>query len=164
MTDPAVPRRLLGLPVAEFAYPGELRDRLVALVLAGDKVATAGLLAWYEADGEAVAVPGDRYVVVDSDDRPVGIIETTAATVVPMAEVDDAFAIAEGEGFADAADWRRAHERFWREHLDELRTALVDPGWDLDDETMVVCERFRLESRLDPATGAPVPTAVESDD
>src|SRR3954462_3463873 len=32
------------LPVAEFGFPGELRDRLVPAILAGKKTATTGLL------------------------------------------------------------------------------------------------------------------------
>lgn len=36
------------LPKAEFAFPGPLRDRLVAAVLDGSKTATTGLVAEYE--------------------------------------------------------------------------------------------------------------------
>jgi hypothetical protein len=36
------------LPVAEFAFPGPLRDQLVAAILAGAKAATTGLVADYE--------------------------------------------------------------------------------------------------------------------
>jgi len=35
------------LPVAEFAFPGPVRDRLVAAVLAGRKTTTSGLIAEY---------------------------------------------------------------------------------------------------------------------
>ncbi|MEO8437852.1 MAG: ASCH domain-containing protein [Chloroflexota bacterium] len=159
MSVPTAPRTLLGLPVCEFAFPGPLRDELIALVLAGTKVATAGLAAEYAADGDAIPGAGDRGVVIDSDGRPVAIIETTDCSVVQVADVDDEFAIAEGEGFADATDWRIAHERFWRSYLDELRTRLGDPTFEITDSTLVVCERFRLVSRLDPTTGQPMPAA-----
>ena len=36
------------LPVAEFAFPGPLRDQLVAAILSGGKTTTTGLLADYE--------------------------------------------------------------------------------------------------------------------
>jgi uncharacterized protein YhfF len=42
------------LPVAEFGFPGPLRDKLVEAVLSGEKTATTGLLAAYEYEGEAV--------------------------------------------------------------------------------------------------------------
>ena len=40
------------LPKAEFAFPGPLRDRLVAAVLAGEKTTTTGTVADYEHEGE----------------------------------------------------------------------------------------------------------------
>jgi uncharacterized protein YhfF len=130
---------------AEFAFPRtDLRRRLVEAILRGEKTATAGLMVDYEREGEALPVPGERQALVDHEDRRVGIIETTEVRVVPMGEVDLAFAIDEGEGFATVADWRTAHERFWGSYLEDLRAALGDPGWALDDDTLVVCERFRL--------------------
>ena len=157
----AVPSRtLLGLPICEFAFPGPLRDRLVALVLAGEKTATAGLVADFVVDGDPIPRAGDRFVVVDSAGRPVAIIESTECRITTVAAVDDAFAIDEGEGFADAADWRRAHERFWGGYLDDLRMRLGDPGFDIVDSTFVVCERIRLVARLDPDTGQPVPAGL----
>jgi uncharacterized protein YhfF len=123
-----------GLPVAEFAFPGALRDELVAAILRGEKTATAGLMAEFEEDGEAVPEPGDRFVVLDSENRGVAMIETTEAVVVRAGDVDEQFARDEGEGFETVADWRAAHERFWGGYRTEAIT----------DNTLVVCERFRL--------------------
>jgi len=136
------------MPLCEFAHPGsDLRRELVALVLEGTKTATAGLRLEYELDGDAVPQPGDREVVIDAEDRYVGVIETTECRVLRMAEVDDQFARDEGEGFADAADWRVAHERFWNGYIDELRERLGDASWRLTDDTPIVCQRFRLVER-----------------
>jgi uncharacterized protein YhfF len=118
----------------EFGFPGELRDRLVALILAGTKTAGAGLLAEYEEDGDLVPRPGDRSVLVDSDGRGVALLETTEALVVRVGDVDQAFARDEGEGFETVAHWRAAHERFWGGYRTEP----------ISDDTLVVCERFRL--------------------
>jgi uncharacterized protein YhfF len=131
------------LPVAEFAFPGELRDRLVASILAGEKTSTTGLYAEYEEEGEARAEPGDRALVVDSDGRGVAVIETTECRVVPIRQIDLQFAVEEGEGFESVADWRDTHERFWASYRD-------DP---IDDDTLVVAERFRLVERIDPVAG-----------
>lgn len=145
MTDPATFR---GLQVCGFGDPGSgLRRELVGLVLAGTKQATAGLLVEMELDGEAVPVPGMREAVIDADGNFVGVIETTECRILRMADVDDAFARDEGEGFADAADWRVAHDRYFGTHLEELRERLGDPGWMLDDDTLMVCQRFRLVER-----------------
>ena len=157
MSEQTPSRILLGLPISEFAFPGPLRDRLVGLVLAGEKVATAGLVADFVVDGDVIPRAGDRSVVVDSDGRPVAIIETTDCRITTLARVDDHFAVAEGEGFADAADWRRAHERFWGSYLDDLRRRLDDPTFAITDSTLVVCERIRLVTQLDPSSGDPIP-------
>ena len=46
------------LPIAEFAFPGALRDQLVAAILSGSKTTTTGLLADYEREGEPLPRPG----------------------------------------------------------------------------------------------------------
>ena len=133
-----------------FAFPGPLRDELTALALAGTKTTTAGLFAEMEADGEAVSVPGAREVLLDSDERPVAVIETVSCRVVRLADVDDQHAIDEGEGYANAAEFRIAHERFWNGYLDYLR-ARSGPDFTIDDDTLVVLQRFRVIERLEPA-------------
>lgn len=138
------PKTFRGLPVIGFAHPGsDLRRRLVDLVLAGTKTATAGLLV----ETESVPTPGLREAVIDADGRFVGEIETTECRVLRMADVDDQFARDEGEGFTNAADWRIAHQGFWNGYLDELRSELGDPDWSLTDDTQIVCQRFRLVDR-----------------
>ncbi|MDX2547011.1 ASCH domain-containing protein [Streptomyces sp. WI04-05B] len=137
-----------GLPKAEFAFPGPLRDRLVAAILDGSKTSTTGLVVDYEHEGEALPEVGGRSVVVDSGDRPVGIIEITGVRVVPLSAVDLAHALDEGEGYTDVAAWRAGHERFW--HSTEMRAALDDPGFTVTDATPTVLERFRLVTDLRP--------------
>jgi uncharacterized protein YhfF len=143
------PRTFRGMQVIGFAQPGsELRRELVDLVLAGTKQATGGLLVELELDGETMPTPGMREAVIDADGRIVGVIETTACEVRRMADVDDAFAREEGEGFLDAAHWRAVHERFFGSYLDELRERLGDPNWALTDDTLIICQRFRLVERF----------------
>ena len=67
-----------------------------------------------------------------------------------FADVDDAHAIDEGEGFANAAEFRTAHERFWSRELDQLRVDLGDPSFTVSDDTPVVAERFRVVVVLGP--------------
>ena len=71
------------------------------------------------------------------------MIEITECRVVPVVEIDLQFAIEEGEGFGTVAEWRTGHERFWASYR-------ADP---IDDDTLVVAERFRLVERIDPAAG-----------
>ncbi len=132
------------LPVAEFAFPGALRDRLVAAIIRGEKTSTSGLLTDFERDGEGLPSVGQRFAVVDSNGEPVAGIEVTEVRVIRVAQVDLAFALEEGEGFTSVADWRAAHERFWHSYADQTRAYLDDPGWQVTDDTLIVAERFRL--------------------
>ncbi len=140
------PDEYAALPIAEFAFPGELRDRLVAAVLAGHKTTTSCLYVEFEQAGEEPPEAGDREVVVDSDGRPVAVVETTGVRVLPLAGVDRQHALDEGEGYEDAEGWRRGHEEFW--HGAEYREAIGKPGFTVDDGTLVVAQRFRLVEDL----------------
>ena len=114
----------------------ELRQKLVESVLRGDKTATAGLRADPETHSdEPLPRIGDRCVLLGFDDEPVAVVETTEVRVLRVADVDLAFALDEGEGFETVAGWRRAHEEFWADH-------------EIDDETLIVAERFTVVERL----------------
>jgi uncharacterized protein YhfF len=130
----------------ELAFPGPLRDQLVAAVLAGEKVTTTGLLVEYERDGAELPKVGERFAVLDSDGRAVAVVETVELRVVPLGEIDLRHAVDEGEGYTSVAEWRAAHERFW--HSAPMREFLGDPEFTVDDGTMAVVERFRLVERL----------------
>ncbi|MFC9281686.1 ASCH domain-containing protein [Streptomyces collinus] len=129
------------LPSLELAFPGPERDHGVAAILRGRKTALTGLLEIYEHAGEAVPVAGQRFSVLGSDGLPAVTIELVEVRVVPVKEIDDDFARAEGRGYADAAAWRTAHEEFFRsDGVSEFlgRTPVVD------DDTLVVAQRFRV--------------------
>jgi uncharacterized protein YhfF len=130
------------LPEFEFAFPGPLRDRLVAAVLDGTKTTTTGLLQDYEIDGEPLPVVGTRAAVVDSAGRRVAVIEVAEVTVRRLGDVDVDHARAEGEGDDSVASWRAGHEDFW--HGADYRGWLGDPGFSVHDDTPVVLQRFRL--------------------
>ncbi|MET9961157.1 ASCH domain-containing protein [Streptomyces sp. NPDC006326] len=134
------------LPPYLLGFPGPLRDMLVAAVLSGAKTATTGLLPQYEAEGEPLPVPGARSVLVDSQERAVAVVEVTDVRVLRLAEVDLQHALDEGEGYASVAEWRASHERFW--HSPPVRAALGDAEYTVDDDTLVVAERFRVVTAL----------------
>lgn len=151
LTDSGSGPRAADLPPAEFGFPRtDLRRRLVAAILSGEKTATAGLLVDHEREGSSPVEVGSRQVVIDELDRPVAVIEITGVAVRRMADVDLEFARDEGEGFETVAQWREAHERFFGSYIGEIRSDLGDPAWALDDDTKIVCERFRVVRRLEP--------------
>jgi uncharacterized protein YhfF len=123
------------LPPFELAHPRtELRRQLVDAVLRGEKIATAGLLEEYEAEGERPEPVGSRCALLGYDDEPVAVVEVTESRVLPAAEIDEQFARDEGEGFKTVDDWREAHERFF--------------GRPIGPETQIVAVRFRVVEPL----------------
>jgi uncharacterized protein YhfF len=132
------------LPVAEFAFPGPLRDQLVAAILNGAKTTTSALLAGYGPD-EPLPRAGLRQAVVDSSGNRVAVIETTAVRVIRLGDIDLAHALGEGEGYRSVADWRAGHERFW--DSPEVRSELGDPDFTVNDDTLVVAQTFSLLGR-----------------
>lgn len=144
--EPGVPGDLSSLPEFLLAFPGPLRDQLVAAVLDGSKTSTTALVVDFEHEGEALPAAGERSAVIDSGGRPVAIIEMTSVRVVPLRDVDLTHAIDEGEGDATVAEWRVSHERFW--HGAEMREALEDPLFTVDDSTLAVLQRFRVVADL----------------
>ncbi|GAA1180143.1 uncharacterized protein YhfF [Kitasatospora gansuensis] len=129
------------LPTMEFAFPGPLRDQLVAAVLSGAKTTTTALVAGYEYDGEPLPEAGRRSAVIDSAGRRVAAIELTEVRVLRLADVDLRHALDEGEGDESVAQWRAGHEEFW--HSPEIRAEL-GPDFTVDDDTLLVTQRFRL--------------------
>ena len=114
----------------------ELRRQLVAAVLRGEKTATASLRQEYAPEtDEPLPRVGERALLLDFDDEPVGVVEATEVRVIRAGDVDVEFARDEGEGFTSVADWRRAHQEFWADET-------------IDDDTLVVAERFRLVARF----------------
>jgi uncharacterized protein YhfF len=133
---------MTALPLFEFSFPGPLREKLVAAVLDGSKSSTTSLLKGYEHEGSAPRLVGTRSVVIDSQERPVAVIETTSVRVVPLSRVDLAHVVDEGEGLTTVAEWRAEHELGW--HSAEQRAEFGDPEFTVNDDTLVVLERFRL--------------------
>ncbi len=143
-----------GLRTLELGTPGPMRDELNALVLAGRKTATAGLLAEYEAEDEALEHPGERLVLVDNTGSRLGVVAVERVERRAMGEVSWEFADAEGEGFTSVEHWAQAHRRFW-----------AAQGYPTTEASEVMLVWFHLERGLatraihagqppDPATGA----------
>jgi uncharacterized protein YhfF len=134
------------LPTLELAFPGPEREQGVAAILTGEKTALTGLLQILERTGEALPAPGQRFSVLDSEGQPAALIELTDVSVIPIGSVDDAHVKLEGRRYLDVSEWRAAHEALFASAA--VTEFLGEPAR-LDDEALVVCERFRLISTPD---------------
>jgi len=128
-----------------FGYVGDggLGDRLLDAVLRGEKTATSSLAVEY-LSGELLPRVGQRWTLVDHEGRERGVVETTRVSIAPLSAVGDDVAREEGEGFADAAEWRRDHVAFWHDVTELVRVDAGDPDWQLREHEPVVVHWFRL--------------------
>jgi len=115
----------------------ELADELGALVLTGRKTATCSALWEVEAGEETMPRVGGKSVILDGDDEPLCVIETTEVAVRRFDEVDGRFAYEEGEGDRSLEYWRGAHRRFFGRTLPGI-------GRRFSEDMPLVCERFRV--------------------
>ena len=70
--------------VRAFGDGKHLAKELAALVLSGIKRATAGSVWSYEVNGKRLPLPGDLSLVTNWASRPLCVIETTGASIVPV--------------------------------------------------------------------------------
>ncbi|WP_029067920.1 ASCH domain-containing protein [Jonesia quinghaiensis] len=115
----------------------ELNNQLMALVLAGDKTATAALVAEFTWAGEQLPVIGSHWVACDGHGAPRAILRSTELRIGPFHSCTEAFAADEGEDDRTLESWRREHQRYWTRVLARHNLAFHD---DID----VVFERFEV--------------------
>ena len=125
--------RVDGLRTIEFGSPGRSRDKLIEFVLHGRKRATAGLYKEYVTEGEEIEHVGELLAMIDNQGNHVGTLKVSRVEVLRFAEVPDEFALAEGEGDVNAADFRASHHEFWERE-----------GEIISDDTLVVTLYFDL--------------------
>ena len=118
----------------EFGNPGESREKLISLILDGNKRATAGTLEWdYIAENEPIEAVGEKLAVLDNENRHIATIQVTRVELKRFAEVPTEFALAEAEGDLSGDDFRARHFDFWSKL-----------GLDIKDETEIVLVYFDL--------------------
>ncbi len=107
----AVPEKYENVERWAFGDTEQQADELAKLVLNGVKTATCSNL-----DGEGIPQPGDIFVVVGGKNEPVCAIELTTVDLSTYDQVNEAHALAEGEGDRTLAYWRKEHKRFFEEY------------------------------------------------
>ncbi|MGV3487521.1 MAG: ASCH domain-containing protein [Tuberibacillus sp.] len=112
-------------------------DELARLVVEGVKTATCSAYILYELENEPLPTTEDYSIILNSKDEPVAIIKTVDVAITPMNQVNEAFAIAEGEGDRTYEYWWAAHVKFFTEALNEV-------GYKFTEDLLLVCERFVL--------------------
>ena len=100
-------------PVGVFSFDDNERGaaECALAVLEGRKTATSALAAPFDRGEDRFPEPGDHEIVTLFDGTPYAVIRMTHWDRVRFGEVDEAFAIAEGDGTLDA--WIATHTRYY---------------------------------------------------
>jgi uncharacterized protein YhfF len=122
-----VPEKYRGLRSFAFGDGPKLADELLDLVVRGIKTATCST-----EDEPNTSTPGERWIVLNGRGEPACVIETTDVTYRRFGDVDDAFALEEGEGDRSLTYWRSAHRNYF------------GGQGKFRENMMLMCERFRL--------------------
>ncbi len=125
---------LVGKQYKEAFQFGASADWLAKLVVEGKKTATTSGYIFYELENETLPKVGEYNIVLSGQEEPVAVIQIESVEVVPMNEVTEEYALAEGEG--DYQFWWEAHEKFFRGLLNEYNR-------EFSSDMLVVCERFK---------------------
>ncbi len=115
----------------KFGDNEELCNELLRLVKSGKKTATCEALRAFGPQGEEIPVVGRQDVALNWDGTKALLLETLEVTQVRFCDVDEGFALAEGEN-DDLAGWQRDHKAYF------------ERSGGFDSEMMLVCERFKL--------------------
>ncbi len=115
----------------QFGDSPAMSDQLLALVRSGKKVATCGALRDFQQGAEAIPKPGRQDIALNWDGTPALVIQTIEVSIRRYCDVDEEFALAEGEN--ETLDgWRADHRAYFE------RNGGFTPDMEL------VCERFKL--------------------
>ena len=107
------------------------------LILTSEKTATSSLLWEYEAENSKLPAVGDLNIVLDGNNEPVCVVETTWIVVQAMSQADARFAQDYGEWDGTLQTWR---EKLWHYYCDQCRTLHRQPSPDMP----LVFERFKV--------------------
>ena len=121
----------------QFGDSAALTDELGNLILKGVKTATCSTVWEWEAEGSELPKIGSKTIVLDGNDIPLCVIETTEVTLRAFNEVDGQFAYEEGEDDRSLKSWREEHWRYFLRVLPQIGKQPIS-------QMLLVCERFRV--------------------
>lgn len=117
---------------------GTDNDKLVRLVLNGDKRATTSLYEEYILEDEELPKVGDRSIILFDDGREACLIEDVEVIVTEFRNITAELAFIEGEGDKSLAYYRNEHIKIFKN---------IDDSF--SDDSKVVFEVFKVIEKYD---------------
>ena len=114
---------------------GDTPDELAELVAKGIKTATCNAKRLFELKGQPIPTTGDYNIILNKQFQPVALIQISSVEIKKYSEIDEAFAIAEGDGSYE--NWHHIHERYFTEQLRAYNESF-------HSNIELVCQTFKL--------------------
>lgn len=131
MTLEELKNKYPGAASFKFGDGASLCALLIRLVREGKKTATCGALHDFSDDGEELPVVGRCDIALNWDGTPALVIKTVSVEIKRFCDVDEEFALLEGENDS-LLDWRSSHQAYF------------ERNGGFDNEMLLVCERFEV--------------------
>lgn len=110
-------------------------NQLADLVNKSIKTASCSAFIDYKISNEELPKVGELKIIVDWDHNPICIIKITKVYLQKFNEIDESFALKEGEGDKSLAYWQVAHKNFFTKILNEYNLSF-------SENLLLVCEEF----------------------
>jgi uncharacterized protein YhfF/predicted enzyme related to lactoylglutathione lyase len=124
------------IPQTDFFCDEEmLTNQLAHLVKNDIKTATCGALIDYQITGDSLPKENELKIIIDWGKKPICITKTKSVIIKKFNEVDEEFAIKEGEGDRSLAYWKQGHQKYFSNYLKIF-------GIEFTEEIELVCEEF----------------------
>lgn len=142
---PMGPWRSAREPVLEFGFEGDggLGERLVDLVLSGEKTASVALAREWDLEGGPPRI-GQCVPIMDAHGRHKADVEVTRVAALPFGLIGEEAIAADAAGASGVEEWRAMQRRLYARCRDEVALLLDEPDWRLTDEEPMVITWFRL--------------------
>lgn len=114
--------------------PSDINE-LAGKVITGDKTATSSLYDYHLKGLKKSGKVGECFSILNSSDEEVALIKIERIEIIKFGEITDEFAIEEGDGSFD--NWLSIHQPYYSKLLCNI-------GKELNDETLLVCEWFKV--------------------
>lgn len=123
------------IPKISFGGTDPEKDDLADKVIKGQKTATSSLEEYYLLGIKKRSKVGDYFSVLDSSGNEVALVRIEKVRNVKFGNITDKFAVEEGDGSLE--NWKAIHQPYYSELLQKI-------GKELNDETILVCEWFKV--------------------
>ncbi|MEG0284561.1 MULTISPECIES: ASCH domain-containing protein [Vagococcus] len=124
------------MEIIQFGGTKKEQTELAQLVLSGEKYATSSLKELQKIEGNLASQVGDLWEIRDGENKQVCLVEVTEVYNKPFGEIEEAFAVAEGDG--TYINWFNIHNKYYGEKLKNY-------GVSLDKETILECVFFKVK-------------------